>query len=319
MLTSLLNLNQLRVFHFVAKYRKFSLAAERLMVTQPAISMQLRALEEQYEAQLFKKFNKKLELTETGLRLFKVTEKIFHHVDKADDILTKAKGFPESILDIGVTKTLFHTHLIPFVSKFQEAYPDIQIHIHEGNSEEMVKSVLDDRNDLAVVGRVRYSEKIEFIHLFKGKLYLIVPVGHWLCEKDCVSIEDLDKETLVLKEKGSGTRMLVQNVLEEKAIFPRVIIETGNDECIGEIVKEGKGITIMAKDGLKNEIEQGRLKSIPLQDEKQSVSIDVIFKKGKTLSSASHAFIKLLSEELGGAKEPLQKYHLTHSVATGSS
>lgn len=306
-MTSLLNLNQLRVFHFVAKYGKFSPAAERLMVTQPAISMQLKALEEQYEAPLFKKFNKKLELTETGLRLFRITEKIFDLVEEADSLLTRAKGFPVSVLDIGVTKTFLHTHFIPFVSKFQETFPDIQIRIHEGNSEEMVKSVLQDRNDLAVVGRVKYPEKIEFMHLFKGQLFVLAPVGHRLCKRKFVSIEDLEKETLVLKEKGSGTRMLVQNVLEEKGIFPRVIIETGNDECIGEVVKEGKGITIMAKDGLKNEIEQGRLKGIPLQDEQMSFSIDVIFKKGKTLSSASHAFIKLISEELGSAEEPFKE------------
>jgi DNA-binding transcriptional LysR family regulator len=305
---SLLNLNQLRVFHFVAKYGKLSLAAERLMVTQPAISMQLKALEEQYEAPLFKKFKKKLELTETGLRLFRITEKIFELVDKADNLLTRAKGFPESILDIGVTKTFLHTHFIPFVSRFQETYPDIQIHIHEGNSEEMVKSVLQDLNDLAVVGRVKYSDKIEYVHLFQGQLYLIVPKGHRLCEKPRVSIEDLDRETLVLKEKGSGTRMLVQNVLEEKGIFPRVIIETGNDECIGEVVKAGKGITVMARDGLQNEIELGRLKSIPLQDEQMSFSIDVIFKKGKALSSAAHAFIKLISEEIGEASQTLKPY-----------
>jgi DNA-binding transcriptional LysR family regulator len=317
-MTSLLNLNQLRVFHFVAQYGKFSLAAERLMVTPPAISMQLKALEEQYEAPLFKKFKKKLELTETGLRLFRITEKIFDLVDEADNLLTRAKGFPSSILDIGVTKTFLHTHFIPFVSRFQESFPDIQIHIHEGNSEEMVKSVLRDQNDLAVVGRVKYSEKIDFIHLFEGKLYLIVPVGHRLCERERVSIEDLDKETLVLKEKGSGTRMLVQNVLEEKGIFPRVIIETGNDECIGEVVKEGKGITIMARDGLKHEIEQGRLKGIPLLDEQMSFSIDVIFKKGKTLSSASHAFIKLLSEEIVRAEEPLKEDHSIHTGTTGS-
>lgn len=307
-MTALLNLNQLRVFHFVAKCGNFSLAAEQLMVTPPAISMQIKALEEQYEAPLFKKFKKKLELTETGLRLFRITREIFDLVDKADSLLTKAKGFPSSILDIGVTKTFLHTHFIPFVPRFQETYPDIQIHIHEGNSEEMVKSVLQDRNDLALVGRVKYSDKIDFIHLFNGQLFVIAPVEHRFCKKERISIEELDKETLVLKEKGSGTRMLVQKVLEERGIFPRVIIETGNDECIGEVVKEGKGITIMAKDGLKNEIEQGRLKGIPIQDEQMSFSIDVIFKKGKTLSSAAHAFIKLISKELGRAgEEPLKE------------
>ena len=298
-MASLLNLNQLRVFHFVAKYGKFSLAAERLMVTQPAISMQLKALEEQYEAPLFRKFKNRLELTETGLRLHKITEQIFDLVEKADNILTRAKGFPTSILDVGITKTFLRTHFIPFVPKFQEAFPNIQLHLHEGTSEEMMKSVLQDRNELAIVGRVKYSDRIECIHLFQGKLYLIVPFGHRLSRKTRVSIEDLAKETLVLKEKGSGTRILVENVLEDKGIFPRVVIETGNDECIGEVVKEGKGITIMARNGLKNDIDEGRLKGIPLEGEQMSISIDVIYKKGKTLSSTAQAFIQLITKEFG--------------------
>ena len=299
-MTNLLNLNQLRVFHFVAKYGKYRLAAEQLMVTQPAISMQIKALEEQYEAPLFKKFKNGLELTETGRRLYKITVQIFELVEKADNILTRAKGYPVSILDLGVTKTFLRTHFIPFVPKFHEAFPDIQIHIHEGTSEEMVKSVLQDRNELAVVGRVKYSDKIEYIHLFQGELYVIVPVGHRFYQEGRISIEDLAKETLVLKEKGSGTRILVEKVLEEKGIFPRVIIETGNDEYIGEVIKEGRGITIMAKNGMKNDIDQGRLKGIPLKGEHMSISIDVIYKKGKALSSTAHAFIKLITEEFGG-------------------
>jgi DNA-binding transcriptional LysR family regulator len=317
-MTSLLNLNQLRVFHFVAKYGKFKLAAEQLMVTQPAISMQIKALEEQYEAPLFKKFKKRLELTETGLRLFRITEKIFDLVDKAESIMIKAKGFPEHILDIGVTKTLFRTHFIPLVTRFQETYPDIQIHIQEGNSEEMVKSVLNDRNDLAVVGRVKYSDEIEFIRLIKGDLFLITPVEHSLSKKTRVSIEELDNETLILKEKGSGTRMLVQNVLEEKGVFPKVTIETGNDECIGELIKSGKGVTIMARDALKNELEMGRLIGIPLEDEQISFSIDVIYKKKKALSSASHSFIKLLSDAVDGPEGLLRGYQSAQSTAAGS-
>ncbi len=298
-MTSLLNLNQLRVFHFVAKYGKVKLAAERLMVTQPAVSMQLKALEEQYEIHLFKKVNKGLELTETGLRLHKITEKVFDLVDEADRLLMKAKGFPVNTMNIGVSKTFFHSHFIPLVSKLQETFPDVLIHINEGHSEEMVKSVLQNRNDLAVVGRVRYPENIEFIHLLKGQLFLITPIGHRLCNRARVSVEDLANETLILKEKGSGTRMLIQKVLEEKGIFPKVLIETGNDECIGEVVKEGKGITIMAREGLKQEIEQGRLIGIPLEDEQMTVAIDVVFKKRKTLSSAVQAFIRLLFEEMG--------------------
>jgi DNA-binding transcriptional LysR family regulator len=111
---------------------------------------------------------------------------------------------------------------------------------------------------------------------------------------------------------------LVQNVLEEKGVFPRVIIETGNDEYIGEVIKAGKGVTIMARDGLKNELEEGHLIAIPLQDEQMSFSIDVIYKKKKSLSSASHAFIKLLSDVIDGPEGLLREYQSDHSTAAGS-
>ena len=305
-MTSLLNLNQLRVFHFAAKYGKIGVAAEKLMVTQPAVSMQVKALEEQHETQLFKKVHKRLELTETGLRLYKITERIFDLVQEADGILAKAKGFPINVLNVGVSKTFFHSHLIPFISRYQAVFPDTQIHINEGHSQEMVNSVLQDRNELAIVGRVRYPHKIEFIHLFGGELFLIVPVGHRLCGRKHISIEDLATETLILKEKGSGTRMLIQKALEEKGLFPRVTIETGNDECIGEMVKEGSGITLMARESLNQEIKNGHLISIPLQDENLIVPIDIIFKRGKTLSSTAKSFIDLLNEELGESKEGLK-------------
>lgn len=301
----MLNLNQLRVFHFVAETGRISLAAEKLMVTQPAVSMQLKALEEQYEAPLFSKVSNRLELTETGLRLYRITEKVFGLVEEADRLLTQAKEFPVNILNVGVSKTFFHSHFIPFVSRFQGAFPDVRIHINEGHSEEMMKSVLHNRNDLAIVGRVKYPDKIQFIHLLKGVLFLIVPAGHRLCKRERISIADLDRETLILKEKGSGTRMLIQNVLEGKNVFPRVVIETGNDECIAEIIKAGRGITIMAREGLNQEIEKGHLIGVPIQEEKMVVPIDVIFRKGKALSSTAKVFIQHLIEEMGESTGPL--------------
>jgi DNA-binding transcriptional LysR family regulator len=154
------------------------------------------------------------------------------------------------------------------------------------------------------VGRIRYPEKIEFVHLLEGILFLIVPTGHRLCGRERVSIGDLDRETLILKEKGSSTRMLIQDALEEKGVFPRVVIETGNDECIAEIIKAGRGISIMAREGLSHEITKGRLMGVPIQEEQLVVPIDVVFKKGKTLSSAARIFIQRLIEEMGASTPP---------------
>ncbi len=289
-----LNLNQLKAFYYAANCGSITLAAEKLFITQPAVSMQIKALEVRFGIRLFLRKKKKLELTELGTRLFKVAKKIFALVGEAEEVLTQAKSLAPDVLMIGSTKTLVRHLLAPYISKFQESFPKVQIQIDEGSSERMVQSILEDRNHLAIVGRVPYDEKIEAIPYIQDELVLLAAPGHPLCKKEPISLHELIDENLILREKGSGTRKVVEGVFESLGLFSSAFIETGNVDFIKELVSIGNGVTMLARMGVDEDINKGRLKILELKEGPFILDIDIVFDKARKLSGADQAFIRML-------------------------
>ena len=121
-----------------------------------------------------------------------------------DNLLKRDTETSKAILKIGSTKTLVRYLMSRYISKFREAYPTVQIQIDEGSSDEMIKSVLEDRNDLAIVGRLTYDEKLKVIPFSRDEIILVTAPGHHFCSRSAISIQDLRHENLILREKGSG-------------------------------------------------------------------------------------------------------------------
>ncbi|MFH0821433.1 MAG: LysR substrate-binding domain-containing protein, partial [Pseudomonadota bacterium] len=239
-----LNLNQLRAFHFVATFGSITRAAEHLFITQPAVSMQLKALESQYRTRLFERRKKKLFLTETGQRLFEVSKKIFGLIGEAEEVLGQCEDADTDVLKIGSTKTLVRYLLAACIADFRKKSPRILIHVSEGSSQGMVESVLAFKNDLAIVGRTNYCEKLKVIPFIRDELVLLAAPGHPLCSKRPLSLEDLRAEDLIVREKGSGTRRVIDRVLGERGVVIAPFIETENVDFIKELVRTGNGITL---------------------------------------------------------------------------
>lgn len=303
-MTGDLNLNQLKAFYFAAKCSSITLAAEKLYITQPAVSMQIKALEMHYDVQLFLRRKKKLELTEAGNDLYHVARRIFSLVGEAEKLLVQAGRVKLDVLKIGSTKTLVRYVLAKYISRFQRSYPRIQIQIDEGSSAEMVRSVLRNENDLAIVGRTEYDEKLKVIPLFQDELVLLVAPGHPLCQKESVSIEDLKGENLILREKGSGTRKLIEQVLETTSLVSSAFIESGNVDFIKELVRIGDGITLLARMGADQDVTRGDLQILPLQEGKFQLGIDIITNKDRELSTIDEAFLQVLLD----ARKELQAH-----------
>ena len=294
-----LNLNQLKAFYVAAACGSITLAAEKMFITQPAVSMQIKAMEAHYGVRLFLRGKKKLELTEAGQRLYEVSKKIFSLVLEAEQLLLQAKEFATDVLKIGSTKTLLRYLLAPYISKFQESFPKVQIQIDEGSSEEMVQSVLDGGNDLALVGRLPYGEKIKVIPFTQDELVLLAAPGHRLCEQERVSVKDLAGENVILREKGSGTRRLVEEVLAGTSIVSSSFVETGNVDFIKELVRIGNGITMLARMGVDQDVSKGHLKILPLVEGPFILYCDIVINKEKPLPKATEAFLNLLMKGQG--------------------
>jgi len=289
-----LSLSQLRAFHFAANCESISRAAEQLFITQPGVSAQIKALELRYGTRLFVRGKKRLELTECGRRLHKITERIFEFMEEADELLSHPESAVPAILKIGSTKTLVRYLIARYIPRFRESFPEIQFQVNEGSSAEMVQGILEDRNELAIVGRVRYHPSLKIIPFIQDEVVLLVAAGHRLCRKGTVSIEDLKGENLILREIGSANRRIVEEVFEAQGIAPSVFIETGNVDFIKELVKTAKGVTFLARIGVDQDIAKGSLRAIPVLEGPFIMHIDVVVKNDKNLSRAAAAFLKVL-------------------------
>ncbi|MEW6137100.1 MAG: LysR family transcriptional regulator [Thermodesulfobacteriota bacterium] len=288
-----LNLNQLKAFYYAALCRSITVAADRLFITQPAVSMQIKAMEEQYGTQLFVRKKKKLELTDTGRRLYQVAKKIFGLVGQAEKILEGSR----EVLRVGSSKTLVRYRLARYVSPFQQSHPHIQIQIHEGSSQEMVESVLRNEIDFAIVGRIQYEhERLDVIPFTEDEVVLLVSPDHHFCGRGKVSVQDLAGEQVILRERGSGTRRLVEKILENTSIVSAACIESGNVDFIKELVRIGRGITLLARMGADQDVSSGHLQIVPLVEGPFVLHIDIVKSKERTLSAADRAFLSILFE-----------------------
>lgn len=300
-----LNLNQLKAFYFAANCGSISRAAEKLFISQPAVSMQIKGLEDQYGIRLFIRRKKRLELTESGKKLYQVAEKIFPMVREAEELLLQESEIVTHVLKIGSTKTLVRYFLEQYISRFREAFPKIQIQIDEGSSANMVRSVLDNRNDLAIVGRVPYDTRLKAIPFIQDELVLLAAPGHPLCGKKVISIEDLRGENFILREEGSGVRRIIEKMFKACGIVPSAFIETGNVDFIKELVKMGKGITLLARMGVDPDLRKGDLEALPFNEGPFILDIDIVVSNERKLSKADEAFLHVLLSTKGTAYKSL--------------
>ena len=292
-----LNLNQLRAFYYAAKCASITVAAEKLFVTQPAVSMQIRALEVQYEVILFDRRKKKLALTQAGRQLYELADRIFGLVEQAEQLLAGSGLPPRAVLRIGSTKTLVRYLLARHISKFRESYPGIPILIDEGSSSQMVRSVIEKRNDLAIVGKVEYGDEIEMIPFDGDELVLLASPSHPLARREMVSIADLKHENLILRENGSAIRCIVERVLRENGVECSAFLETGNVDFIKELVQMGNGVALIARMGVDRDIAAGNLTIIPVLEGPFYFDIDIVVNKERGLTPTDQAFLGVLMQE----------------------
>ena len=295
-----LNLKQLKVFYFVAKNLSFTRAAEALFISQPAVTMQISALEKQYGLRLFSRKKNELGLTEAGEVLFTYAEKVMEIACEAESALFNLKANPYGTLRVGTTKTFARYLLMPYIIKFQQAYPRVRIQLDEGSSEEMTLGLLYGRNDIAVVGRgaplENRLEAIPFPAHETDPLVLVIPPGHRFAGHNEVSLEEVAEEPLILREKGSGTRHVILRHFEEKGISPKILLEAGNVGFIKDLVGQGAGVSIVGLISVQEEVSRGELQAIPIEGG-LAIHIDVVVPRGGHRPEVVRSLISFLLEE----------------------
>jgi len=292
----MLNFNQLRTFHYAAKHRSFTAAAGMLFVTQPAVTAQIKALEEGCSLKLFKKIGRQVHLTEEGKTLFEYTQKIFQYEKEIEMVIDDMKALKRGVLRLGSTKTYARYFMPSLLSSFHKDYPHIKIHLDEGSSLDMTNSLLEFKNEVAVIAKAEENPAVTFVPFSQEELIIVVSANHPLTAEGSISPQDLAKEPLIMKESGSGTRKRVNMLFAQHHCTPNVLMETSNNEFIKQLVQKGEGISILVKACVAAEIKEGKLATLPLKGQRIYLDVSFAYLKNQPLSVPARAFEKILKK-----------------------
>ena len=294
-----MNLRQLEAFYLVVKKKSFTRAAEELNVTQPAVTIQVKSLEKSLNLKLIQHLRKGVHLTEAGEILYQYAEKIFDLVSDANEKMRDFKKLMRGTLQIGTTKNYARYIMPSLLSEFQRRFPRIKVILDEGNSEDMAKSVLEKKNELALISQLNLDRKIKSIFFSTVEFVLVASPEHRFSQRKSISLRELNGEPVILREKGSGSRTAILRKFQEYGIWPSVIIEASSLDFIVGYVKQNKGVSFMFEPDIKEELEKGTLKVIPIEEGNIIFFTDIIYHSEKSLSPPSQAFLKMVNELKG--------------------
>ncbi|HUL36711.1 MAG TPA: LysR family transcriptional regulator [Thermodesulfobacteriota bacterium] len=314
-----MNLKQLEAFYLVVKKGSCTQAAEELNVTQPAVTMQVKSLEKSLNLKLIQHFGERIQLSEAGELLYQYAERIFGLAEEAAEKMRDFKQLAKGTLRIGTTKNYARYIMPSLLTTFQARFPGIRVILDEGNSEDMARSVLDMKNEMAFISQVNFDRRLESIFFSTVEFVLVAPPQHRFSQRENISFRELNGEPVVLREKGSGSRAAILRRFDKYGIKPSVIIEAGSLDFIVRYVKQGKGISFMFEPDIKEELEKGILKVIPMEEGNILFFTDIVYHREQPLSPPAQALLKIVEESRAQSKGELRADLIPPSSALQTS
>ncbi len=290
------NLNQLRVFHTVAKLQSFTRAADALCLTQPGISKHIKQLEGHYGVRLFDRLGKKVILTQAGEILFGKAQGMFEQLNEAKVQIDDMKSLTGGKISIGASVTIGVYVLPNLLGDFIRRYPSIQISLDISLSQEIEGKVLSNSLDLGFVGHAVRSERLSIQRFLTDELVVIVPSEHSWAKRKAILPRQLIAQPFLVSREGSGTRSTIEDRLRSKGITLNRIMEFGNTECVKKAVEAGLGISIVSKHVITKEVSSNSLRSIPLTGITTKRDFYIIYLKEKYLNNPVKAFLGFLKD-----------------------
>ncbi len=291
--------HKLRVFCTVAETGSFSKASEIIHLTQPAVSLQIQALEDLYETKLFDRTSSSVTLTTSGEVLYKYAKEILTLYAQAEKDIGEITGLVKGSIAIGASTTIGN-YLLPLViSDFKTENPKIKIHLLVGNTKRVVDLLNAGNLDIGLVEGEIKKYKIISETLISDELMLIVPSEHPWAKKKDISMLDIIKEPFIFREEGSGTRQVIEKYLNKRGITTQkmnVSTILGSTEAIKEAVERGIGIAIVSKWTVRKEIKAGVLKPLSFKEGRMLRNFSLIFNKNTVTSYAVEEFLNYLRQ-----------------------
>jgi DNA-binding transcriptional LysR family regulator len=289
--------HKLKVFCTVAETKSFSKASEIIHLTQPAVSLQIQALEEIYGTRLFDRSNNTVILTRAGSLLYKYAREILGLYSSAEKEIGEITGLVKGNLSIGASTTIANYLLPSVIVDFRKKYPKIRVNLQVGNTKGVMEFLNSGTIDIGLVEGEVQRQKIVVEKILTDELVLIMsPAHHWAKRRD-ISISEITQEPFIVREEGSGTRQMIEKNLEKQGISPddlKVSLVLGSTEAIKSAVEDGMGVSIISAWAAKKEIRHGILKTVTFKDVKLLRNFSLIYPKGYIKSHTVEQFLEFL-------------------------
>lgn len=258
---------RLQVFHAVARLLSFTKAAEVLHMTQPAVTFQIRQLEEQFDTRLFDRAHNRVSLTEAGHVAFEYAEIIFERYSEMENAIREITGSISGSLTLGASTTISEYMLPALLGDFNAKNPEVLLRLRVSNTEGIVSMVENNVIDLGVVEGPVTNKNLLVEVCRKDDLVVVVPTDHELAKQKSVSVKKMLEYSFICREEGSGTRGVIAEHLRAQGIGKHALkacLELGSPEAVKGAIQAGMGISVMSSVSLVKELKLGTLKTIPL-------------------------------------------------------
>ena len=288
-----IDLRQVEIFFYVAKYRSFSKAAEALLLTQPTISGHIKALEENLDLILFDRLGREIRLTQAGEVLYDYAKRLLAIKTAAVQAVQELHGGLRGELVIGGSSIPGQYVLPHILGKFKPQYPDITVVLTITDTMETLDRIVRGDLELGLVGAKVPHPHVSYHPLVEDELVLAVPSDHPWARQTTVPLEALQEEHFIQRERGSGSRLVVEQTLSEYGIDPthlHVIAEMGTTEAIKQGIKAGVGLSFISRVALLDEIRSGSICAVAIEGVTVRRHFSVVRHTGRTLSPLAQTF-----------------------------
>lgn len=291
-------LRQLDIFLVLTRELSVSRAAEKLHVTQPAVSMQLRLLEEAVGLPLFEQIGRKIRLTDAGLDFERYASAAMAQFKELDDAMAQRVGMKKGRIELAVVSTA--KYFVPMLLvRFRQKFPSIEVVLHIHNREVIMSMLARNEVDLVIMGRAPSTLECNATPFATNPMGIVGAPEHPLSRRRRAPLSILQEQEFVVREKGSGTRQSMERLFEEHGISPTIVMEMPSNETIKQAVMAGMGLGFLSLRTVRHELAAGHMTLLDLEGLPLMRHWHVTHLQSKRLSPAATAFKSFLIEEAG--------------------
>src|SRR5215470_14980840 len=292
---------QLRAFCEVVERKSFSQAAERLGVTQPAVSLQVRALEKRLGTQLLDRSGRRVEPTESGLKLYRSAQRLLALEEEiVAELAEEATGELAGTFEIGASTGPGGVVLASLLCQFAELHPELHVSLFVFDTQTVVDRVADRTLELGVVGAAPRHRGVEYEPFLRDTIVLVCPPGHPFAGRT-VTLDDLRGEQLIVMQEGAGVRQMIEDGLRQAGTRLRdldVRIELGLQESVTSAVRGGYGVTFISRASIEDDLAAGTLVEARVAGLDLEREIHLVRAAGRSETRAARAFVEFARDRL---------------------